>query len=65
MMHPSTEPLELSFPLPKAPNTILQVHLTFFATTIMLFLTTTALGESDQTLSAMGSFVYAMPDVSA
>jgi hypothetical protein len=64
-MYPSSKPLELSFPHPKAPHTILQAHLTFLATSTTLFLTTTAVGESASTLAPMGSFVYAMPDVSA
>jgi len=64
-MYPSSKPLELSFPHPKAPHIILQAHLTFLATSTILFLTTTAVGESAPTLAPMGSFVYAMPDVSA
>jgi hypothetical protein len=64
-MYPSSKPLELSFPYPKAPHIILQAHLTFLATSTTLFLTTTAVGESASTLAPMGSFVYAMPDVSA
>jgi hypothetical protein len=62
MMEPTIKPLELSFPLPKNPHTILQAHLTFFETSIMLFLTTNTIGESS-TLAPMGSFVYAMPNV--
>jgi hypothetical protein len=65
MMQPSSKPLELSFPLPKAPHTILQTHLTFLASATTLFLTTSALGESASTPAPMGSFVYAIPDVSA
>jgi len=64
-MYPSPKPLELSFPHPKAPHIILQVHLTFLATSTTLFLTTTAVGESASMLAPMGSFVYAMPDVSS
>jgi hypothetical protein len=63
-MPPSFKPLELSFPLPKAPHALLRVHLTFLGTATTLFLTTTAVDESSSTLSALGSFVYAMPDVS-
>jgi len=62
MMRPSSKPLELSFPLPKAPHTILHAHLTFLTTSTTLFLTTTVAGESGPTLAPMGSFVYAMPD---
>jgi hypothetical protein len=65
MITPSFKPLEISFPLPKAPHTTLQAHLTFLATATTLFLTTIAPGESASTLASMGSFVYAMPDVSA
>lgn len=54
---------ELSFPLPKNPHTILQAHLTFFETSMMLFLTTSTIGESSSALAPMGSFVYAMPNV--
>lgn len=63
MMKPTVKPLELSFPLPKNPHTILQAHLTFFETSTMLFLTTSTIGESSSTLAPMGSFVYAMPNV--
>lgn len=62
-MDPSFRPLELSFPLPKASHTTLHAHLTFLTTSTMLFLTTTALGESSSSLATMGSFVYAIPDV--
>ena len=64
MMEPTVKPLELSFPLPKNPHTILQAHLTFFETSTMLFLTTSTIGESSSTLAPLGSFVYAMPNVS-
>ena len=62
-MQPVSVPLELSFHLPKAPHTLLQCHLTFRPTSIMLFLTTSVVGEPSST-APMGSFVYAMPDVS-
>lgn len=64
---PSLHPLEISFPLPKTPYTTLHIHLTFLATSTMVFLSTTTTGESGGeggTLKPMGSFVYAMPDVS-
>jgi hypothetical protein len=63
-MQPSFKPLEFSFPLPKAPHMLARGHLTFLGTATTLFLTTTALDGSPSTLSALGSFVYAMPDVS-
>ncbi|KAL1979204.1 hypothetical protein VTN96DRAFT_6515 [Rasamsonia emersonii] len=62
---PSLHPLEISFPLPKTPYTTLHIHLTFLATSTMVFLSTTTTGESGGeggTLKPMGSFVYAMPD---
>lgn len=62
MVEPTIQPQELSFPLPKNPHTILQAHLTFFETSMMLFLTTSTIGESSSSLAPMGSFVYAMPN---
>ena len=62
-MEPALKPLELSFLLPKT-HTILQAHLTFLETSIVLFLTTSTIGESSSSLAPMGSFVYAMPNVS-
>ena len=62
-MEPFLKPIELSFPLPKAPHTMLHTHLTFLATSTMLFLTTAAVGEATSSVAPMGSFVYAMPDV--
>ncbi|KAL1963667.1 hypothetical protein VTN77DRAFT_7988 [Rasamsonia byssochlamydoides] len=64
---PSLQPLEISFPLPKTPYTTLHIHLTFLATSTMVFLSTTTTGDSGGggaggTLKPMGSFVYAMPD---
>ncbi|EEP82209.1 predicted protein [Uncinocarpus reesii 1704] len=58
----SIAPSEISFPLPKAVNTTLHIHLTFFATTATVFLTTTSTGESQGTTRPMGSLVYAIPD---
>ncbi|WEW54783.1 hypothetical protein PRK78_000208 [Emydomyces testavorans] len=60
---PSISPIEISFPFPKALYTTLHLHLTFLDTTAMVFLTTTAMGESHGAATRpMGSFVYAMPD---
>lgn len=70
---PSLHPLEISFPLPKTPYATLHIHLTFLTTSTMVFLATTTTGESGggggpagegRMLKPMGSFVYAMPDVS-
>lgn len=60
---PSTTPIEISFPLPKTPHTTAHVHLTFLATSTMVFLATTTPGDSAGTMKPLGSFVYAMPDV--
>jgi hypothetical protein len=60
---PTSIPLELSFPLPKAPHTTLHMHLTFMTSSATVFLTTTVIGESGATNAPLGSFVYAMPDV--
>jgi hypothetical protein len=74
---PSFNPIiELSFPLPKIPHTTLHIHLTLKATSTLVFLSTTAPGDFSEgdmfgaggrtaaVLRPMGSFVYAMPDVS-
>ncbi|KAK5954987.1 hypothetical protein OHC33_003666 [Knufia fluminis] len=55
-------PIEVSFPLPKAPHAILHGHLTFLEGCAMVHLTTSELGESGSTLAPLGSFVYTMPD---
>lgn len=65
---PSLHPLEISFPLPRTPHTTLHIHLTFLATSTMVFLSTTTPGDSGgggsgSMMKPMGSFVYAMPDV--
>ncbi|EFW20911.1 hypothetical protein D8B26_002802 [Coccidioides posadasii str. Silveira] len=59
---PSVSPIEVSFPLRRALYTTLHIHLTFLATTTMVFLTTTSTGESKGVTRPMGSFVYAMPN---
>jgi hypothetical protein len=59
----SVKPIELSFPLPKAPETKIHVHLTVNTTSIVLFLTT-VYGGDIPTGAPLGSFVYALPDVS-
>lgn len=58
----SPRPLQLSFPLPKAPGTSIHLQLTILASSILLFLTTTMTGDSTTTVP-LGSFVYALPDV--
>jgi hypothetical protein len=62
-LEPSVKPVELSFPLPKAPETRIHVHLTVNATSIVLFLTTVYEGNIPSG-APLGSFVYALPDVS-
>ncbi|EEH39949.2 hypothetical protein PAAG_02138 [Paracoccidioides lutzii Pb01] len=60
--NPSIAPIQLSFPAPKSPYMTIHIHLTFFATSTLVFLTTTNIGESSNSPKPMGSFVYAMPD---
>jgi hypothetical protein len=62
MASPSTKPIELSFPMPKAPETRIHLHLTIQTTSILLFLTTTLNGNTSEAVP-LGSFVYALPDV--
>ncbi|KAL3425963.1 hypothetical protein PVAG01_02754 [Phlyctema vagabunda] len=57
----SHEPMQLSFPLPKAPDTRIKLHLTISTTSLLLFLTTCISGEVSVT-APLGSFVYALPD---
>merc|ERR1712093_514398 len=56
----SGQPVQLSFPLPKAPDTRIHVHLTIQTTSILLFLTTAMNGDTSTV--PLGSFVYALPD---
>ncbi|EPE36111.1 hypothetical protein GLAREA_05449 [Glarea lozoyensis ATCC 20868] len=57
----SRRPIEISFPLPKAPDTRIHLRLTISSTSIILFLTTTVNSDTSST-APLGSFVYAMPD---
>jgi hypothetical protein len=52
---------ELSFALPKAPETQVHMSLTLQKLSILLFITTLN-GEQSAT-APLGSFVYALPDV--
>jgi Proteasome assembly chaperone 4 len=61
-MEPRHVPLQFAFPLPKNQHITIHVHLTFFTTNTVLFLTSTLSGET-ATANPMGSFVYAMPNV--
>lgn len=64
LVSPTLKPRELSFPLPKALHTTGHVHLTFLGHCVMVHLATSTPGDSSGSLKPMGSFVYAMPDVS-
>ncbi|KAF2849136.1 hypothetical protein T440DRAFT_508918 [Plenodomus tracheiphilus IPT5] len=56
----SHAPIEVAFPLPKAPHTNMHLQLTNNGPNLLLFLTT-ATPESASS-SPLGSFVYAMPN---
>ncbi|KAG9239210.1 hypothetical protein BJ875DRAFT_219701 [Amylocarpus encephaloides] len=57
----SRRPVDLSFPLPKAPDTKVHLRLTIQSTSLLLFLTTTSKGDTSA-LIPLGSFVNAIPD---
>jgi len=59
---PAVHPIELSFPLPKSPDTRIHLQLTIQTTSLLLFLTT-ALNGDTSAAAPLGSFVYALPDV--
>jgi len=58
----SGQPIELSFPLPRAPDTRIHLQLTIQKTSILLFLTTAVNGDTSSG-APLGSFIYALPDV--
>ena len=59
---PAPVPATIDLPLPLSPQTILHLQITPLETSILAFLTTT--DQSNATsLSPLGSFVYAMPNV--
>ena len=62
-LEPSVQVIELSFPLPKAPETKIHLRLTIGTISLLLFLTT-VYGVDAPTAAPLGSFVYALPDVS-
>jgi len=62
---PDLKPKEISFPLPKALHTTGHVHLTFLGHCATIFLATSTPGDSAGSIKPLGSFVYAMPDVSS
>jgi hypothetical protein len=57
------ESIQVSVPLPHSIDTRIYIHLTARSKYVMLFLTT-ASAEEVGTPTPMGSFVYALPDVS-
>jgi hypothetical protein len=57
-----SQPIQLSFPMPKAPETSIHLHLTVNKISLLLFLTT-ALNGDTSAAPPLGSFVYALPDV--
>lgn len=59
---PTLQPHHLSIPLPLSPHTTLHLQITTLATSVMVFITTTD-PSSSSSLSSLGSFVYAMPNV--
>lgn len=68
---PLDRPIELALPLPNSPGQCLNLHLTIRAAVIQLFVTTSGeslatvpgIESSTGSVSAMGSLVFAMPDV--
>lgn len=59
---PSIHPQQRSIPLPLTPHTTLHMQITSLEISTMIFLTTTDPSNSSS-LSALGSFVYSMPNV--
>jgi hypothetical protein len=57
------KPLELAMSLPRSPGTRIQLRLDVSTSSVLLFLTSGNM-EAAQGNAALGSFVYAMPDVS-
>lgn len=62
-MATQAQTFQLSFPLPRSLDTRIYVHLTVHAKSVVILLTTAAADESSP--PPMGSFVYALPDVSS
>jgi hypothetical protein len=58
----SSAPIQISFPLPNAPQTRVHLHLTNQKHALLIFLTTT--GDAGAGPSTLGSFVYSIPNVS-
>lgn len=62
---PTFKPQEISFPLPKALHTTGHIHLSFLKHCATVYLVTSTPGDSAGSVKPVGSFVYAMPDVSS
>ncbi|TGJ79532.1 hypothetical protein E0Z10_g9231 [Xylaria hypoxylon] len=61
MENTPSEPIQVSFPLPRGMDTKIHMRLTVQSKAILLFITTVAAEDSDKP-APMGSFVYALPD---
>ncbi|RWA12513.1 hypothetical protein EKO27_g2620 [Xylaria grammica] len=61
METPPSEPIQVSFPLPRGMDTKVHMRLAIQSKAILLFITTVAAEDSDKP-APMGSFVYALPD---
>ncbi len=59
----ATDTIEVSVPLPRSPDTRIYIRLTTQSKAILVFLTTATVGEA-ATATPLGSFVYALPNVS-
>ena len=59
---PPLQPQQLSVPLPLSPHTTLHIQITPLEKSTIVFLTTTY-PSSSSSLSALGSFVYSIPNV--
>ncbi|KAI8947058.1 hypothetical protein F4801DRAFT_29918 [Xylaria longipes] len=57
----TSEPIQVSFPLPRSMDTKIHMRLTIQSKVILLFVTTVTAEDSDRP-APMGSFVYALPD---
>ncbi|KAL8770984.1 MAG: hypothetical protein Q9209_003403 [Squamulea sp. 1 TL-2023] len=58
---PTLHPKQVAIPLPLTPHTTLHLQITALETSNLIFLTSTD-PSSSGSLSALGSFVYAMPN---
>lgn len=61
--HAESKTIELATDLPHSPGLRVNVRLTVLANSILLFLTSSS-ADSSQGAASLGSFVYALPDVS-